>query len=243
MFLGTSISEAFGKDFERVLGGQNLWFSLFCRWFFEVIFGARIERSKNRKKLPTRELGEFFRGGSVSWRHGFGKAKKGVQQESVTVPHAQRPPSADAADLSGSAMPPTPCEKHGKSPKSRTKIQQISRKNRLKIEKKHLGAPRASPKAPRSVIKSVSPSLAQLSGSSWAALGMLPDCPGRVPECQMRARCNFFTIFSSIIFHITFWTDFLEIFCRFLVLRNLKNRAPVQARAGFLPNRHLHEKS
>ncbi len=108
MFLGTSISEAFGKDFERVLGGQNPWFSLFCRWFFEVIFGARIERSKNRKKLPTRELGEFFGGGSVSWRHGFGKAKKGVQQESVTVPHAQRPPLADAADLNGSAMPPTP---------------------------------------------------------------------------------------------------------------------------------------
>ena len=108
MFSGTSISEALRKDFERVLGGQNHWFSLFCRWFFEVIFGARIERSTNRKKLPTRELGEFFRGGSVSWRHGFGKAKKGVRQESVTISHAQRPPSADAADLIGSAIPPTP---------------------------------------------------------------------------------------------------------------------------------------
>ena len=44
----------------------------------------------------------------MSWRDGFGKAKKGVQQESVIISHAQRPPSADAADLNGSAMPPTP---------------------------------------------------------------------------------------------------------------------------------------
>ena len=36
------------------------------------------------------------------------QSQKGVQQESVTVSHAQRPPSADAADLNGSAMPPTP---------------------------------------------------------------------------------------------------------------------------------------
>ena len=35
----------------------------------------------------------------MEWRQAFGKAKKGVRQESVTISHAQRPPSADAADL------------------------------------------------------------------------------------------------------------------------------------------------
>ena len=36
------------------------------------------------------------------------QSQKRAQQEFRTVPHAQRPPSADAADLNGSAMPPTP---------------------------------------------------------------------------------------------------------------------------------------
>ena len=52
MFVGTSISEAFWKDFGRVLGEQNPRFSFFFRHFFEANFKALFGRPKNRKKCP-----------------------------------------------------------------------------------------------------------------------------------------------------------------------------------------------
>ena len=50
MFVGTSFSEAFWKDFGRVLGGQKPRFSHFFPCFFEVVFEARSGRPKNRAK-------------------------------------------------------------------------------------------------------------------------------------------------------------------------------------------------
>ncbi len=60
MFVGTSISEAFWKDFERVWGGQNPRFSLFLRYFFEANFGRHFGRVKNREKWrPCRRFTDF----------------------------------------------------------------------------------------------------------------------------------------------------------------------------------------
>ena len=61
-------------------------------------------KGKISKKMPTREASRIFGEGSVDGGQPIGKAKKRVQQESVTVPHAQRPSSTDAADLIGSAV-------------------------------------------------------------------------------------------------------------------------------------------
>ena len=55
MFVGTSISEAFWKDFGRVLGSRKPWFSHFFRFFFEVNFKALFGRPKNRKKIEKIE--------------------------------------------------------------------------------------------------------------------------------------------------------------------------------------------
>ena len=63
MFVGTSISEAFWKDFGRVLGGRNPQFSHFFRHLFEANFGRRFGRPKNRVlKIQHWKLPHFWAG-------------------------------------------------------------------------------------------------------------------------------------------------------------------------------------
>ena len=63
MFFGTSLSEAFCKDFGKVLGSQKPRFSHFFRHFFELILKGFFGRLKNRKKSPTRGADtEFWSG-------------------------------------------------------------------------------------------------------------------------------------------------------------------------------------
>ena len=54
---------------------------------------------------------------------------------------------------------------------------------------------------------------------------------------------NIFLLFFPIVFLCLFCIDFLRIFCWFLMLRNLKNRAPVEAKRLFLQNRRFRFKS
>ena len=61
MFFGTSFLQPFGKDFGRVLGGQNPWFSVFLREKMEsknkMIFG----RLKNRILRPQEQIADEVR--------------------------------------------------------------------------------------------------------------------------------------------------------------------------------------
>ena len=60
MFFGSAILEAFGKGFGRVLGSPNPRFLHFFRYFFDGKFRVQLGRAKNRKKIATSGLGDFF---------------------------------------------------------------------------------------------------------------------------------------------------------------------------------------
>ena len=60
MFIGTSISEAFGKDFERVLKAKILDFRIFCIIFSKQILEDVLEEQKIEKKSVRRKsAGDF----------------------------------------------------------------------------------------------------------------------------------------------------------------------------------------
>ena len=80
MFFGTSISEAFWKDFGRVLGGQNPRFSHFFRCFFDVNFEERFRRAKNQPKRPNKSRKRKFSGGFRWSPASWGEKKRGEQE-------------------------------------------------------------------------------------------------------------------------------------------------------------------
>ena len=77
MFVGTSISEAFWKDFGMVLGGQKPQFSHFFRHFFEANFERRFGRLKNRKKCAQTSFAARLGAGPAECAEPGGEIERG----------------------------------------------------------------------------------------------------------------------------------------------------------------------
>ena len=77
MFVGTSISEAFWKDFGRVWGGRNPRFSQFFHNFFEPKFGRHFGRLKNQVLRPKNNFAARFWVGPAEWAWPGGEIERG----------------------------------------------------------------------------------------------------------------------------------------------------------------------
>ena len=120
-----------------------------------------------------------------------------------------------------------PLKIDAKLTKIRTKIDEKLTKIQTKSQKKAKKCPRA----PKSVTKGAGPTLPQILGPSWAALGTLLGRPGRAPgrlkrsqEHQISSPKLFFAHFFASFFHVAFGIHFWSPKLCNDWYRNLKNK-------------------
>ena len=100
------------------------------------------------------------------------------------------------------------------------------------------------PRAPESVTKGADPTLPQLLGPSWPALGALPGRPGRAPgrpkrspERQNARQWRFLTYFFTSFFHVAFCIRFWSPKFGNDLYRTLENKRFASTGALFSQNR------